>query len=537
MSHPETSESLAAGQPPPTLPATEESPRRHPRDGLEGTAPAGREHAAEPTLAGPAHTTRRGDREQGDPQALEAMNPMRGTAGIDGPSPLPGLGAPSGAPGRSTFASPAFIVGVMRSGTTLLSATLNRHPLVCVTPETDFLYKLSRYPGGSEGFRRDWPDSLYRIVDRMKPTAEWDKPAVLLERRVHGRPLTGREAFLELGAMIAQRYGKRLWVEKTPNHINCLPFIRQLFPEARIIHIVRDGRDVADSLSRVSFGSPNYFDNLLRWMREVEGADAFAASDRNTLAVRYEDLVADPGSTMREVCQFLGIGFVPAMLQPDGSERALIERDSDHMKEAATQVTGAKVRSWASRLSPGRQRMALMLAQRQLERFGYAEAARGGVEVVVSPRLLLSRHDRSALDRVLESLANARSDLRTAGVSELGTGQASAAPAIWLAAELPCCDQPGALAGGAPGMLLRGLVRMLLLRLRGTHIVFVDLPRRRASERWRLARLMRRLVGWMATLTVVVDAEAEPPSGRSPGGRSVPASAENLTEVLAAALS
>ncbi|MEQ1901714.1 MAG: sulfotransferase [Devosia sp.] len=105
--------------------------------------------------------------------------------------------------------------------------------------------------------------------------------------------------------------GKPWLVEKTPRHIRHLPLIRRTVPSARVIIMVRDGRDVTASIGRRERG--NFKAGLDRWVLDT----GLAAKERNSADVfiqRYEDLVADPEGAIRRICTFLGVEYAPEML-------------------------------------------------------------------------------------------------------------------------------------------------------------------------------------------------------------------------------
>lgn len=105
--------------------------------------------------------------------------------------------------------------------------------------------------------------------------------------------------------------GKRRWVEKTPRHINHVGKILEWSPDARVIIIVRDGRDVACSLRRQR-GSLE--DCMQRWVDENRGSQQYWGDPRVHVC-RYEDLVTDLEPTVRAVMEFVGEPFEPAQLE------------------------------------------------------------------------------------------------------------------------------------------------------------------------------------------------------------------------------
>ncbi len=268
------------------------------------------------------------------------------------------------------FSSPGFIVGVGRSGTTLLASILNRHSKVCVTPETHFFRLVYDYPGGVKNFEKNWPDSLREIVCKMHPTRGWQPDADGIISNFDSFP--GLDVlFKYIGEEIAQKSGKSLWIEKTPNHINYLEKIRYLFPKAPIIHIVRDGRDVALSLLKVKWASQSYTENLLHWKREILVSKDFFSQDTYSITVRYEDLVQDAESTIKRICIWLGIEFSSDLLVPNGTEDSLIEIGKSHKNNIRAPVNSSRMYRWKQELDVKRKRMASLLLYDELKSFGY----------------------------------------------------------------------------------------------------------------------------------------------------------------------
>lgn len=113
---------------------------------------------------------------------------------------------------------------------------------------------------------------------------------------------------------IARKQGVRRWADSTPQHLLYLPVIKKLIPEALIIHIIRDGRDVAVSLKKIGWIRPFAWDrngSLLvsglfwKWMVR-RGRDDGRKMGSDYMEVRYEDLVNNPRETLAEISMFIG---------------------------------------------------------------------------------------------------------------------------------------------------------------------------------------------------------------------------------------
>jgi hypothetical protein len=142
-----------------------------------------------------------------------------------------------------------------------------------------------------------------------------------------GRPKHYARFVTELFDLHGAVKGKRLVGEKTPHYVLDLPTLHELWPDVRIVHLIRDGRDVALSFLEWSRAQPHlnsppwvedkvitsalYWERFVRVGRE---ARAFLAPERY-LELRYESLVADPERECRRLCAFLQLDYVPAMLR------------------------------------------------------------------------------------------------------------------------------------------------------------------------------------------------------------------------------
>src|SRR5690606_37548970 len=110
------------------------------------------------------------------------------------------------------------------------------------------------------------------------------------------------------------------WGDKSPSHIGHIDGIARCFPTARFIHMVRDVRDVAASAQSAWGKHP--LRTAQRWRDAVLPVHAQAVrGDRWLLEVRFEDMVADPEATLRQVMAFIGLPFLPAQLDlPEAPE-------------------------------------------------------------------------------------------------------------------------------------------------------------------------------------------------------------------------
>jgi hypothetical protein len=214
------------------------------------------------------------------------------------------------APGHPDYPIPV-IVGVPRSGTTLLRMMLDAHPDLAIPPETGFLPSLAALPASSDsvgaavdlitGFHT-WPDfqiatdDLRTEIDRLGVTT----PADVARTFYRG---------------YASRFGKSRWGDKTPTYGASLDRIEELLPEARFIHIIRDGRDVALSVRPLWFRPGETIEACAAdWAERIAHTRALGSRVAYYLEVRYEALVTTPTVVLEEVCRFIDLQFTPEML-------------------------------------------------------------------------------------------------------------------------------------------------------------------------------------------------------------------------------
>jgi hypothetical protein len=223
-----------------------------------------------------------------------------------------------------------FIVGVGRSGTTLLRMMLDAHPELTIPPETYFVphviaacARLRVTPEdvlrtATEDEHRRWPDleiAEARYLERLRALPR----------------LNGADAVRAIFELYAANSGKPRWGDKTPDYVKRMPEIKRALPEARFVHVIRDGRDVMLSTyrRRAQRGRPLKPTGSMarRWRNQINRArhDSRNAGD-DYIEIRYEDLVLDTEPVLRRVCEFIELDFDPVMLR-------YYERAPERLKE------------------------------------------------------------------------------------------------------------------------------------------------------------------------------------------------------------
>ncbi len=267
-----------------------------------------------------------------------------------------------------------------RSGTTLIAAILHRHSNICVLPETGFFVHVNSLAGGWTEFAERWPKSMLDIAEKMQPRATniWD-PLSSAQHIIQKNPTYPGEktVFYELCEFICRKANKQratLILEKTPDHMLFIHDIKQLFPQAPVIHIVRDGRAVAESRSRVPFLTEtrrNIEYNALEWARRMREIRPTILNHDHVYEFRYEDLIENTEKQVRNILTFLGTEFEDGVFQPNGNEDHLIEKGMSHKNKIKSKIDSSLASYWKNSIPSKQQALLEQLSALELEKLGY----------------------------------------------------------------------------------------------------------------------------------------------------------------------
>lgn len=305
---------------------------------------------------------------------------------------------PAGAGRRYSVAmtAPVFIVGVPRSGTTLLAAMFNAHPRIAVTPETFFLEWALRHQGAD--LRRDL--DLDGFLDAYAHTGEFARLGLDRARlRARFREAAGGDfaaLFRTLLQAYAEHQGKPRAGEKTPRHHLYLDTLRAWFPEAPLLFVARDPRAVAASLLRVPWASNDVEEHAWRWRDAVRGA-ARHQGDGRFAVTRYRDLVRQPRAELERLCGVIGEDFNGSMLAFASSAGALVGGE-DHKAGVLRPLDETSIDKWRRQLSEHQVATIEQITATQMAQLGF-RCETGGLGV----RARLALHARRVAARAVRA--------------------------------------------------------------------------------------------------------------------------------------
>jgi len=289
---------------------------------------------------------------------------------------------------------PFFLVGASRSGTTMFRLMLNAHPDLLIPGETWFLSDLMDQFPLQGPLAPDQVEDALAIIRGHWRWREWGLEDELLNSTLRAlkRPSLGDL----IDALFSLPSGGAKWGDKTPGYATEIDRLHQVFPGAKFIHVIRDGRDVCTSLKRTGWHGESTWAIAEYWRDTVEVACGAgrALSEGYYIEVAYEELVLNTESTLRSVSDFLEIPFDPGMLSFHETAASNIpDRAEGHLSKTKRPPRGSDVQRWKNEQPRLRTLVFEAFAGSALELAGYERSASHGLWLI---RALCRGLDRGA---------------------------------------------------------------------------------------------------------------------------------------------
>lgn len=262
-----------------------------------------------------------------------------------------------------TDINPVFIVGHPYSGTTFLQLLLTAHPGFTSGPETHYFHYVLKP-------LKNWmhsplsTDQLHLVFKRFSetPKIQFEKSFIDRMGRISEPDGISAASLLnEIMLYFAAKTGgsAERWVEKTPKHGRFINEIFNLFPNAFVLNLLRDPRDVVSSaLRRKTLKSdaerkPYCIKRAKKWKREVGNILKIAPSFPRLRTVRYDDIVANPPKMVQEIMDFLGEKYRPEVLETfsENYESVTVPSENGHKYLASKKAVIDRRGIWKTRMS------------------------------------------------------------------------------------------------------------------------------------------------------------------------------------------
>lgn len=274
----------------------------------------------------------------------------------------------------ATGAPFVLVAGCGRSGTTLVQAILHAHPDLAVAHEAKFLLALGRRArryGRGPSFDRA---AFLRDLLAMRNTKSLGLgPEAITAAVEAAAPTDFAAAARAVYAAFAAGHGKPRAGDKTPGYITDLPLVTRLLPEAKVLHVIRDGRDSTLSYLDHAYGPADLEQAAFRWRNRVrKGKRAGAALGDRYAELRYEDLVADPERELRRVSAFFELPWSDRLLHhEDDADAVVAATKTQHRFQNVRRPITPGLRDWRQKMAADDVRRFEAIAGDALRECGY----------------------------------------------------------------------------------------------------------------------------------------------------------------------
>lgn len=266
---------------------------------------------------------------------------------------------------KTQCTNPIFIIGCPRSGTTLLASILNRHSQIASGTETHFFDFVSRRNYNWKEFTltsftqllaesriQDFIQAAGISKEKLIKNYKQD-PQSKYQSKLEIDQFYKKEVFdLLINSFLDSRSKARL-CENTPQHLSHIEEILTLYPQAKFIHLIRDGRDTIRSLMQMPWRPNGLLNNARFWVQNLKEVSRTInkLGTNSILEIRYEELVLKPEESLKLICDFLEEEYEPGLLDNSKDQAAIYSNwESSWKQKTRTQLNTDSINSWQTEL-------------------------------------------------------------------------------------------------------------------------------------------------------------------------------------------
>jgi len=279
-------------------------------------------------------------------------------------------------PASATRFAPTFLFGMERSGTTLLSMMVGAHSQIAVPLATTGMWV--DFAGCLDAFNQlSSREDVVRLVDAIRTHPRivlWDA-ALDRDALLDNLPLGDYGAIVtRFHAEYARAKGKPHWANVDIATFDQMDVVNAWFPDARFLHIIRDGRDVALSHQTMPYGAGNIAECAAAWANRTTTSAKMGRilGGRRYMTIRFEDLVLNPRRSLEGICGFLGVAFDESMLRYGEMVEGKIPEDRRWLWPAITRPPQeSKVGQWRKQMTRSQRIVFEGVANKALKAWGY----------------------------------------------------------------------------------------------------------------------------------------------------------------------
>lgn len=301
---------------------------------------------------------------------------------------------------NSTTKVPFFIIGCPRSGTTLLQLLINSHPKIAIPPESHIFVRFSKIFENYGDLNNKANLKLF-VQDLLKDyhIRDWDLGVSVDDFCDQLKEKSLRNVIALLLELYAQKDLKIRWGDKTPQHMLHVREIKKIFPEAKFIHLIRDGRDVAVSSSRIFVGPPSIYGIAHEWRKYIEIFDKFKKNLNHNeyLEVRYEDLVRNPEAELKKIFIFLKeepIAASKGQNLPNSTAKEYYIQTDAHMLSLNAPISDKKIGTYKKKFTTREIEIFETITKDSLTKLGYELTTNADAKITIIEKLLFYIKDK-----------------------------------------------------------------------------------------------------------------------------------------------
>lgn len=269
-----------------------------------------------------------------------------------------------------------FIIGVGRSGTTLLQSMLNAHPQISVPPESHFFRKYVVPEFRGQTLKETFDDRVNALKkDIHLARLQIDLDALLNNFSVKNDAFFYRDLFGKILKMYCEKMGKKIVGEKDPSYTRLIKEIFSIYPNSCIIHLIRDPRDVILSRSKTVWGkNQKFISHLISYIDAFSRARDFGPDlfGKKYIEILYENLIRSPQRELQKICHVLGLNFHENMLRFHRKSSQIVSDEERSWKQNVFEpIMPHNTQKWHQGLPRWKVIVIESVCRNQLEDMGY----------------------------------------------------------------------------------------------------------------------------------------------------------------------
>lgn len=278
----------------------------------------------------------------------------------------------------SLSCQPVFIIGAGRSGTTLLRSMLAAGNQIAIPPESQVIHRLPARFQTWQGL--GWTGLVNLVIAEVESHFDfylWKTNMAPAYIKANNLPRKEKSLARVIDIIfttyaIEQFPDAKMWGDQSPIHTLFLPNLLAVFPDAKFINLIRDGRDVVSSYVKMH-GDSILGESIYRWRESILRVKKVQKriAGENFLDLKYEDLVLEPESALRKVSGFLGIEYSESMLDYWKLDTTVESKVYGHHQNLQKPVFTSSIGAWKTRLSEEQQRITINELSTLLSELGY----------------------------------------------------------------------------------------------------------------------------------------------------------------------